>query len=103
MSRVIEQATVYRDGNRTTTYFSRSDGITLIEYSDKTWGVKFQGSWLPGKYISREAAICAVNCPRIALEKATHHSVRGVGLNYKPLTLEELEGMTCSSTKKSRP
>lgn len=91
MSRVIEHSTVYRDGNRTTTYYTRTDGITLIEYSDKTWGVKFRNTWLPGKYATKEAATYAVDCPRIALEKAAHHSVRGVGLKYRPLTLNELK------------
>lgn len=91
MSRVIEYATVYRDGNRTTTCYTRSDGIRLYKYSDNTWGVCFQGSWLPGKYATKEAAIEAIDCPRAALEKAAHHSVRGLGLNYRPLTIDDLK------------
>ncbi len=91
MPRVIEYATTYRDGTRTTTCYTRSDGIRLYKYSDNTWGVAFQSAWLPGKYADREAALLAVDCPRTALEKAAHHSVRGMGLNYRPLTVEELK------------
>ena len=87
----MDRPVVYRDGNRTTTYYPHTDGITLIQYSDKTWGVKFQNNWLPGKYADRDAALYAIECPLRYLTEITHHSIRGTGVNYRPLTLDELK------------
>ena len=52
--------------------------------------------WLPGVYADVEAAWAAFDYDYAVLARITHHSVRGVGTEYRPMTLDELRAEATS-------
>jgi hypothetical protein len=66
------------------------DGVTVYE-SDGEFTVAQRQCWLPGIYATEDAAVAATALPVDVLAGLADADVRGIGADYRPITLDEVK------------
>lgn len=64
-------------------------GVRVYE-SDGEFTVSQHQCWLPGIYATEDAAVAAVALPVEVLAALASADVRGIGADYRPITLDEV-------------